>query len=63
MPPAPITGSPMKAAIWSPRSANRRSSASVSSLPTEAVSGISAPMPSRLAAIPARLVPYAFMPW
>ena len=30
MPPAPITGSPMKAAIWSPRSANSAASASVS---------------------------------
>ena len=63
MPPAPITGSPMKAAIESPLCSNRRSSAAVSSVPTDAVSATSVPIPSRLAGMPARLVPYAFMPW
>ena len=63
MPPAPITGSPMNAATRSPCSARNRARSAGSSCETEATSGMRVPNPSRLDGIPARLVPYAFMPW
>ncbi len=57
MPPAPITGSPMKAAILSLLSRNSSSSSSVESWATVATSAIRLPYPSALAGMPARLVP------
>ncbi len=57
MPPAPITGSPMKAAIVPARSAKSVSSSAGSSCDTDATSGISVPNPSRFDGMPARLVP------
>ena len=63
MPPAPMTGSPMNAAISPARSSKSDASGAGSSWGTLATSAISVPKPSRLDARPARLVPYAFMPW